>query len=88
MSEKFQKLPEERQLAIINAAMEVFAQNEYNRASTDLIAAKAGISKGLLFYYFHNKRELYLYVYHYAAKIAAPRLRTRLFIRSLIFLSF
>ena len=31
-----------------------------------LIAAKAGVSKGLLFYYFHNKKELYFAVYHYA----------------------
>lgn len=70
MNEKFRELPEEKQLAIINSAMEVFSKNEYKRASTDLIAAKAGISKGLLFYYFHNKQELYLYVYNYAAEIA------------------
>ncbi len=34
-----------------------------------MIAAKAGVSKGLLFYYFHNKKELYLYLYHYVADI-------------------
>lgn len=54
---------------IINAAMEVFAQNEYKRASTDLIAAKAGVSKGLLFYYFHNKKELYMFMYDYMVKV-------------------
>ncbi|GAA0267963.1 TetR/AcrR family transcriptional regulator [Faecalicatena contorta] len=64
MNEKFLALSEEKQQRIINAAMEVFGKNEYKRASTDLIAVKAGISKGLLFYYFHNKKELYLYVYH------------------------
>lgn len=64
MNEKFFALPEEKQERIINAAMEVFGKNEYKRASTDLIAVKAGISKGLLFYYFHNKKELYLYVYN------------------------
>lgn len=69
MNENFHTLPEEKQLAIINAAIEVFAKNEYKRASTDLIAAKAGISKGLLFYYFHDKQALYLYVYQYAADI-------------------
>lgn len=46
---KFYSLPEEQQVAIFNAAMEVFGGNEYKRASTDLIAQKAGISKGLLF---------------------------------------
>jgi TetR/AcrR family transcriptional regulator len=37
MNEKFYSLPEEKQLKIINAAMEVFGQNEYKRASTDLM---------------------------------------------------
>lgn len=69
MNEKFYELPEEKRLRIINAAMEVFSQNEYKRASTDLIAAKAGVSKGLLFYYFHNKKELYLYLYDYVAEV-------------------
>lgn len=66
MNPRFQELPEEKQLAILNAAMEVFAKYDYPKASTDLIAAKAGVSKGLLFYYFHNKKELYFAVYRYA----------------------
>ncbi len=69
MNEKFYTLPEEKQQSIINAAMEVFSQNEYKRASTDLIASKAGVSKGLLFYYFHNKKELYLYLYDYVMEV-------------------
>ncbi len=52
MNEKFYQLSEEKQLRILNAAMEVFGLHEYKRASTDVIAAKAGVSKGLLFYYF------------------------------------
>lgn len=55
-------LSKEKKEAIIGAAMEVFALNEYKRASTDLIASKAGISKGLLFYYFKNKKTLYMYL--------------------------
>lgn len=66
MNERFKKLPKEKQLAILRAAMEIFAKYEYKKASTDLIAAKAGVSKGLLFYYFCNKKELYLTVYKYA----------------------
>lgn len=65
MNEKFFKLSKEKQLSIINAGLEVFAKNEYKRASTEEIAAKAGISKGLLFYYFKNKKEFYLYLYNY-----------------------
>lgn len=65
MNDKFNLLPQEKQRRIINAATEVFGKNEYKKASTDLIACKAGVSKGLLFYYFKNKKELYLYVYDY-----------------------
>lgn len=46
MNEKFKQLPDEKQQAIVNAALEVFSKNEYGRASTDLIAAKAHVSKG------------------------------------------
>ena len=73
MNEQFFHLPEEKQQAIINASLEVFATHEYKRASTDDIAAKAGISKGLLFYYFHNKKSLYLYIYDYTKQIVTAQ---------------
>lgn len=68
MNDRFYELPEEKQLAIFNAAMEVFGENDYKRASTDLIAKKAGISKGMLFYYFHNKKELFLQTFSFLRK--------------------
>lgn len=69
MNESFFRLPEEKQLGIINAALEVFSKYDYKRASTDDIAARAGISKGLLFYYFHNKKELYLFLFDHCIKL-------------------
>ena len=66
MNEKFLELPEEKKLKIINASFEVFSQNDYKHASTENIAAKAGISKGLLFYYFQNKRMLYTFLFELA----------------------
>ena len=39
--------------------------SDYKKASTDLIAYKAGVSKGLLFYYFQNKKDLYLTVFEH-----------------------
>lgn len=68
MNEKFFQLPQEKQLRIINAAMEVFSKNEYKHASTELMATKAGVSKGLLFHYFKNKKELYFYLLDYCEK--------------------
>ena len=62
MAQTFSDLPQDKQQQILDAAAEVFAEEDYKWASTDDIAARAGISKGLLFYYFKNKQSLYLYV--------------------------
>ena len=59
---KFESLPEQRREAIVNAAVETFGRCDYKSASTEDIARRAGISKGLLFFYFKNKKELYLYL--------------------------
>ena len=58
MNDKFYALPEEKQSQILNAAYKVFATSQYKKAPTSEIAAEAGISKSLLFHYFHNKLEL------------------------------
>jgi len=71
MNEAFYELPKEKQRRILNAGFEVFSQNEYKRASTEEIAARGGISKGLLFYYFHNKKTFYLYLFEKAMTIVA-----------------
>ncbi len=66
MLESFHALKEEKRIRIINAAMQVFSKDSYSKASTDDIAAMAGISKGALFYHFRNKKELYCYLYEYS----------------------
>lgn len=63
MNDKFYDLPLERQNQIINGALKVFSESTYKQASTIEIASEAGISKGLLFHYFKNKKELYLFLY-------------------------
>jgi AcrR family transcriptional regulator len=45
---------------IIKAAMKVFAQYGYFKAPVKLIAMEAGVSKGLVFWYFRSKDELIL----------------------------
>lgn len=62
MNEKFLELPIEKQRRILNAGMKWFGQYGYKNTSTEDIAREAGISKGLLFYYFHNKKSFYLYL--------------------------
>lgn len=63
MNEKFFALPTEKQRRILQAGFRVFAQNTYRKCPVGEIAAEAGISKSLLFHYFDNKRELYLYLW-------------------------
>lgn len=69
MNERFFSLPEERQQAIINAGYRVFSRNTYKNSPMSEIAQAAGISKSLLFHYFHNKKELYLFLWDKCAQI-------------------
>lgn len=69
MNEKFYSLPKQKQQSIINAGFRVFSQNSYKKAPMQEIAACAGISKSLLFHYFRNKQELYLFLWDYAADL-------------------
>lgn len=71
MNERFFTLPPERQRAILNAAFKVFAKSDYRHAPMQQIADEAGISKSLLFHYFKNKQELYLYLWDVAARKTA-----------------
>ena len=68
MNEKFFDLKKEKQDRMINAALKVFAENGFRRASTDEMVKEAGISKGLLFHYFTSKTGLYEFVYDYSVK--------------------
>lgn len=68
MNEKFFSLPEKKQQAIINAGYRVFSQNSYKNSPMSEIAEAAGISKSLLFHYFHNKKELYLFLWDKCAE--------------------
>ena len=69
MNERFFSLPTEKQQAIINAGYRVFSQNSYKNSPMSEIAAAAGISKSLLFHYFHNKKELYMFLWDKCAEI-------------------
>lgn len=71
MFSKFMNLDPEKQDRIINAAMNEFAQKGYNLASTNEIVKEAGISKGLLFHYFGNKKQMYLFLFDYCYDIIA-----------------
>lgn len=69
MFSKFHNLDKEKQDRIVNAAMKEFAQKGYDNASTNEMVKAAGISKGLLFHYFQNKKQLFLFLYDYFIEV-------------------
>lgn len=55
------RLPlDERRAQLLAAAFELFASRPWEDVSMDEIAARAGVSKALLYHYFPSKRDLYL----------------------------
>jgi len=69
MISNFLKLEPKKREQILNAAINEFAQKDYKNASTNEIVKKAGISKGLIFHYFKNKKQLYIFLYDYLIEI-------------------
>jgi TetR/AcrR family transcriptional regulator len=74
MFSKFLNLDTQKQDRILNAAMKEFALKGYDRASTNEIVKEAEISKGLLFHYFGNKKQLFLFLYEHMTKIFLERI--------------
>ncbi|MEM5771045.1 MAG: TetR/AcrR family transcriptional regulator [Bacillota bacterium] len=66
-------MSEDKKQRIIRAAMEHFSKNGYKKATMDEIVAAAGVSKGLIFHYFGNKKKLYLYLYEFAYGLVYDR---------------
>lgn len=62
---KLFELDAQRRDAILNAALKEFSIQGYDKASTNVIAKEAGISKALMFHYVSSKQELFLVVYDY-----------------------
>ena len=78
MNISFTTIPEDKKQRILNAAMQEFAAKGYARASTNAIVLDAGIAKGLLFHYFGNKKQLFLYVYDYCIDLTLHEFYARL----------
>lgn len=74
MNEKFYALPQEKQDRIINAGFRVFSRNSYKKSPMLEIANEADISKSLLFFYFKNKKELYIFLMKKAEELTTQYL--------------
>ena len=60
--ENFFKIRAEKQEHIVNAAFRVFGRQGFRKASIGDIAQEAGITKGMITYYFGSKKTLYMYL--------------------------
>ena len=69
ITETFKNLDVDKQQRILNAALKEFAEYGYEQASTNRMVKNAEIGKGMLFYYFKNKKELYHYLVTYSIEI-------------------
>lgn len=74
MSELFEKIDVDKRDRIINSAMKEFSFNSYEKASTNKIVAGAGISKGLLFHYFKNKKQLFDSLLNYSINLVVQEI--------------
>ncbi|MCH9683133.1 MAG: TetR/AcrR family transcriptional regulator [Deltaproteobacteria bacterium] len=56
---RFDRLTQERQDAILDAAAAEFGEHGFSRASYNQIIDRAGLSKGAMYYYFEDKQDLF-----------------------------
>jgi len=57
-AQQFEQIRQSRKTALIEAAMQLFANNGFLGTSISSISKKAGVSKGLIYNYFDNKEAL------------------------------
>lgn len=58
----WERLPDERRAAVVQAAVEEFTAKGYASGSLNVIARNAGVAKGSLFQYFVDKADLYTHL--------------------------
>lgn len=66
---KLLNLEPKRRDAILNSALKEFATKGFDKASTNVIAKEAGISKALMFHYVNSKKDFFLFLCDYCSEI-------------------
>jgi AcrR family transcriptional regulator len=59
----FDNLPNDKKERILQAAKTVFSKTHYQKATIDMIVDCAGIPKGSFYQYFHNKDDLFKFMF-------------------------
>jgi len=61
-TQTFWNLPADKRQALIDIAVEEFANNDYPNASIGRIVTRAGIAKGSIYQYFADKHDLFVFL--------------------------
>jgi AcrR family transcriptional regulator len=69
---RWDRLEEEKRVALLDAAAAEFAAHGYEGASLNRLLAAGGISKGAFYYYFDDKADLFATVADRAWKVLLP----------------
>ncbi len=64
--EQNELLRETRKLQILEATLTVYVKLGYNGTDMDFVAAEAGLAKGLIYYYYKTKQELFRAMFQWA----------------------
>jgi AcrR family transcriptional regulator len=56
--EQYDEIRQQKKQLIIDAALELFAENGFHATSMSQVASRAGVSKGLAYNYFESKQEI------------------------------
>jgi TetR/AcrR family transcriptional regulator len=68
-TQTFLNLPPDKRAALVSIALDEFAIHDYQSASISRILTQAGIAKGSLYQYFHDKRDFYHHLVAHASQI-------------------
>lgn len=78
MTIEFREKDLDKRDRIINAALDEFSRNSFDKASTNNIVKNAKVSKGLLYHYFSSKQELYDYLMDFVFRTIGDEIRNKL----------
>ncbi len=57
---RISKAPEERRQELVDAAMELFWQQGYEKTTVSDIVKQVGVAQGLFYYYFQSKHDIFM----------------------------
>ncbi|MBN2557418.1 MAG: TetR/AcrR family transcriptional regulator [Clostridia bacterium] len=78
MDDVLKNMDADKKERIINSALKEFSERGFARASTNNIVKDAGISKGLLFHYFENKKNLLEYLENHVTGVIVSAIQNEL----------